>query len=172
MEALRLVLAGELVTALDMAARADADGRFALEEKELLNPESWTRGDGLPLVEVEGMAGALFSPAAVFSFMDEFLTPPPEARAQYEADLAEDERQRAEELREAEELRAKVLYDVEHPTPERVIAGLIRTGDCALWLLRKDLASEVPEIRAAALEEIPRLMGELGNLMDGSKAVA
>jgi len=172
MEALRLVLAGELVTALDMAARADADGRFTLEEKELLNPESWTRGDGLPLVEVEGMAGALFSPAAVFSFMDEFLTPPPEARAQYEADQAEEERQKAEEKRHKEELEAKIMHDLEHPTPKRVIRSM--SWNCAYLLdyLQKNARHRSKHVRAAAVKEARALMAELGPLVVDLQATA
>lgn len=97
-EALRLFAGGDLVTAGDMCTRVKADGRFYLDECELLDPESWTRADGLPVVAIDGQEGTFFRPADVLTFMEEWLRLSPEEEAEMERErLKEEEARRREQ---------------------------------------------------------------------------
>ena len=83
-------------------------------------------------------------------------------------DLAE--RKRKIKAKKAE--RAKWKDEREHPSPESITSTMTTLGNTSLFVIRENLASADPEIRAKALEEIPRLMGALGKLMDSAQAVA
>jgi hypothetical protein len=61
----------------------------------------------------------------------------------------------------------------EHPTPESAAKTMAHFGDTALFFIGETLASDNPEIRAKAQEEIRRLMVELQELQTrkGKEAV-
>ena len=68
--------------------------------------------------------------------------------------------------------KARWMAELEQPTPETQSDSMSMAGDIALSLIRKNLASENPEVRASAQDEIPRLMAELAQLLDTAQAVA
>jgi len=93
-EALRLFAGGDLVTLGDMLARANADGRFYLDESDLLDSRSAPRKDGLPVVLIDRQEGTFFRPTHVFSFMEEWLRLSPEEEAEMERERLEEEEAR------------------------------------------------------------------------------
>ena len=159
-EALRLFVAGELVTVQDMEARTEEDGRYILREAELLDPESYVREGGLPVVEVEGMEGTFFRLAHVLSFMEEWLRIPPEEEAAME-------RERLEEEREKEERLAKMRWEFEHPKP-KILAGALRIAcGSSLDQIQRGLRNRSKTVRTAAREEALNLLAGLAKTMAG-----
>ncbi|NTW84538.1 MAG: hypothetical protein HGB30_00075 [Holophagaceae bacterium] len=71
-EAIRLFALGELVVAKDMSSRLYA-ADFCVSEDELLDPLSWLRAYGLPVVRVLGILGEFFCPSAVIGFLEMHL---------------------------------------------------------------------------------------------------
>ncbi len=71
-EAVRLFALGELVVAQDMSSRLYA-ADLCVSEDELLDPTSWLRAYGLPVVRVLGILGEFFCPSAVIGFLEKHL---------------------------------------------------------------------------------------------------
>ncbi|WP_243320410.1 hypothetical protein [Geothrix sp. SG200] len=75
---------------------------------------------------------------------------------------------RKKEIRAKRAEEARVKNAFEHPTPEKIVGTMTLLADTSVSVIKKNLASDDPEIQAKAQEEIPRLVAELGKLATAS----
>jgi hypothetical protein len=156
-EALSLFTSGELVVACDMAARLDEDGRFLVDEDELTDPGSSPRGNGLPVVEVDGFGGPFFHPLSVMAFLEEWLRCSPEELEEDRIELEKDEALRKER-------EAALRYEMDHPKPEILIEVVRVSCYLALETIQRNLDHQEEAVRIEAAKEARLLLEGLGKI--------